>query len=236
MGGEIGDKPQRRPAVRKKDRLGIPQVLPIPGRMHPLGVLPDRPGIHRVEAGGKWGWWKTSKGGFRADLGREYRSSWEANIHRLLNWFKENKVPLTGKHISFETVYVEFNHRRGGPSGYHPDFVLYMASSIRVDGKTYHKTHIEITGFRDRKKQLKMQRLIEDYGNKNGIMMIEITEDIYYMLEQSYSSVIPNWELSGKYLKEQENGRSGEEGKVSPGVSRRRDRKQRSNRAEDGTG
>lgn len=191
-----------------------------------MGVLPNRPGIHPVGAGGKWGWWKKSKGGFRADLGREYRSSWEANIHRLLNWFKENGVPLTGKHISYETVYVEFNHRRGGPSGYHPDFVLYMASSICVEGRTYHKAHIEITGFRDQKKQLKMQRLIEDYGNKNGIMMIEITQDIYYMLEQSYSSVIPNWEVSGKYLKEQENDRSGKEGKGGPGISRRVDRKQ----------
>jgi hypothetical protein len=162
--------------------------------MYPVGVQRRRPGIHPVERGGKFGWWRKSRGGFRDDLKREYRSSWEANIHRLLLWMQAQKIPLTGRHISYETVYVQFNPRRGGPLGYHPDFVLYLASPVIVGERSYTKAHIEITGFKDRKKLEKMKRLIEDYGDKNGIMMIEIDENVYELLSQSYGEIVPNWE------------------------------------------
>lgn len=165
-----------------------------------MGVVAQRPGIHSVEKS-RWGWWKKTKGGYREDLKREYRSSWEANIHRLLNWMKQEGIPFTGKHVSYETVYVEFNVRRGGPMGYHPDFVLYLSSPIVIGNRKYSKAHIEISGFRDRKKIEKMKRLKEDYGDKNGIISIEIVSEVYYMLEDSYSAIVPNWELSGKRRK-----------------------------------
>jgi hypothetical protein len=174
--------------------------------MYPVGVQRRRPGIHPVERGGKFGWWKKSKSGYRDDLKREYRSSWEANIHRLLLWMQAQKIPLTGRHISYETVYVQFNPRRGGPLGYHPDFVLYLAVPVHVGDRSYTKAHIEITGFKDRKKLEKMKRLIEDYGDKNGIMMIEIDENVYELLSQSYGEIVPNWEHDRRSRKDGHGG------------------------------
>lgn len=116
----------------------------------------------------------------------------------MLTWMQSEGMQFAGRHVSYETVYVEFAARASGPRGYHPDFVLYLSDPIVIEGRRYTKAHIEVSGFRDRKKVEKMRRLKEDYGARGGIINVEIVEDIYRMLEGCYADIVPFWERSTK--------------------------------------
>jgi hypothetical protein len=106
-------------------------------------------------------------GGVRADLGHYVRSSWEANIARILIY--------EGLAYEFEPDVIELPHDEG-TIRYKPDF--------KVNGR-----YLEIKGWwTDR--SLKIKELVQ----KTNIKIEYITEKEYRMLQDYYMSLIPNWE------------------------------------------
>lgn len=116
-----------------------------------------------------------AKEGFRKDLGMEFRSSWEANIARVLNykgisWDYETEI----FDLDLSKTRVKMDSAR-----YIPDFILKNGLII------------EIKGFWDSRSKLKNSLFRDQYPDKN---ILTIDNDIYRCIAQKYKEVIPNWE------------------------------------------
>lgn len=115
-----------------------------------------------------------SKEGYREDLDYGFRSSWEANIARLLNYknlkwkYEAEFIPLD---LSKERIKIT-------PT-YIPDFTL------------EDNTIIEVKGFWDIRSKAKMKFVKEQYP-KRKILVIDC--DIYLSIYRRYHDIIPNWE------------------------------------------
>ena len=121
---------------------------------------------------------RNSKEGVRADLGDiTFRSSWEANIARILN--KNN--------ISWE---YEKNYIQISDLTYLPDFTL---DSEKI---------IEVKGFWDNSSITKCDAYIRRFGIENILI---VDADLYVELEGMYSQceVIENWEKESQSLPKQ---------------------------------
>lgn len=121
------------------------------------------------------------KKGNRVDIKKDVMSSWEANVIRIFNYLKidykyESKKFILDKN-ECDYKYMSFS--------YVPDFVL-------SDG-----TLIEVKGNLDYRSLQNMKRFKELYPNEK---IVVIDNDIYYLLEKKYSSLIPNWENSSNTL------------------------------------
>ena len=129
---------------------------------------------------------RRSKIGKREDLDNQFfRSSWEANYARYLNWL------LSIDEIQswdYEPDTFEFHEIKRGTRFYTPDFKVTENNGQVI----YH----EVKGWMDPKSKTKLKRMAKYYPD---VKLILIDKDAYYALARDVSSFIPNWERgSGK--------------------------------------
>ena len=123
---------------------------------------------------------RRGRGGYREDLNRYFRSSWEANYARYLNWL------LSIGEIEkweYEPDTFEFHSIKRGTRFYTPDFKVFS----RGDDYEYH----EIKGYMDQKSQTAINRMRKYYPDEK---LIVIGKDSYYALAHDIQRFIPNWE------------------------------------------
>lgn len=129
--------------------------------------------------------WGNSKGGKREDLeNRYFRSRWEANYARYLNFLIKAGEVIKWEY-EIETFYFE-NIKRGIRS-YTPDFKVYYSNGdVRF---------IEIKGYMDEKSKVKMKRMNKYYPS----IKVELFDSKRYReLSIKVKSIIPNWETDSK--------------------------------------
>lgn len=121
-----------------------------------------------------------SKSGRREDLDNRYfRSSWEANYARYLNWLIEHDE-IAGWEYEVETF--EFPVNRGNVR-YLPDFKI-----TNNDGSVeYH----EVKGYMDKNSAVKLKRMAKYYPD---VKLILIDKPVYESIKKQMQKMIPNWE------------------------------------------
>jgi len=121
-----------------------------------------------------------AKSGRRADLNdRYFRSSWEANYARYLNFLRFHGV-IQGWEYEPKTFY--FPIKRGNRH-YTPDFLVYFS-----DG---HVEWHEIKGYMDDNSRVKLKRFSKFYPEERLTL---VDKTAYNQLSKDVSSLIPNWE------------------------------------------
>ena len=121
------------------------------------------------------------KGGKRDDLGGKYfRSGWEANYARYLNW-----LVCIGEILSweYEPEVFEFKGIKRGAMFYVPDFKITNPNGTIE----YH----EIKGWMDKRSQTKLNRMEKYYPD---VKLILIDSSSYRKLAQDVRRLIPTWE------------------------------------------
>lgn len=112
------------------------------------------------------------KGGWRSDLDRYFRSSWEANYARYLNYIREP--------WEYEPKEFEFPVKRGNRT-YKPDFWL-----------PKRQQWIEIKGYMDQKSRTKLNRF-KKYFPEEFAKLVVIGEAEYKEIAK-YKGLILGWE------------------------------------------
>ena len=130
-----------------------------------------------------------TKGGKRKDLKNQYfRSAWEANIARYLNFLLKIKQI---KSWEYEPDTFWFKKIKRGTRSYTPDF--------KINGDYY----IEVKGYMDDKSKTKLKRMAKYYPN----IKIEILDETRYRkINKDFKHIIPFWE-HGKRSKSTGKGR-----------------------------
>ena len=118
-----------------------------------------------------FGDYSRASGGLRKDLGTGFKSSWEANIARLL---KEKNLEW-----EYENSFVSTEI-----GSYIPDF------RVKKDGKTY---IIEVKGFWDNKSVKKVSTMLRQPMIEEKVI---IDSDFYSILDMNFKEKINNWEPS----------------------------------------
>lgn len=126
------------------------------------------------------GWTKI---GYRDDLDHAFRSTWEANIARILNfknikwkyepYFVNLELPERMKRKDLDENAIE------NKLNYLPDFELENGALI------------EVKGFWDSRSKLIISQFMEQYSEKSFIV---VDTDIYRCLNEKYKDIIPYWE------------------------------------------
>lgn len=122
------------------------------------------------------------KSGWREIGGKRkyFRSMWESNYARYLEWLKVNGHILDWHH---ECKVFWFEGIRRGCVSYLPDFKV-----DELDGsESYH----EVKGWMDDRSKTKLKRMAKYYPN---VKMVLIDSKQYASLKKTISSVIPGWE------------------------------------------
>lgn len=124
---------------------------------------------------------RNSKSGRREDLeNRYFRSSWEANYARYLNWLIIQKEIVRWE---YEVDTFDFPVKRGN-TRYLPDFKI-----TNIDGSIeYH----EVKGHMDSDSAVKLKRMAKYYP---GVKLVLIDAPVYRELDQQLKHLIPNWEI-----------------------------------------
>lgn len=127
----------------------------------------------------------TGKGGKRTDLGNVYfRSSWEANWARYLNWLLEQGEICKWE---FEPDTFAFHLIKRGTRFYTPDFKVFNKNgSIE-----YH----EIKGWMTPESRTKLKRMAKYYPE---IKVVLIDKKHYRSVADKMKRVIANWEINPK--------------------------------------
>lgn len=121
--------------------------------------------------------------GRRDDLGgRYFRSTWEANYARYLNWLVEQGVIAKWE---YEVDEFEFPVKRGCRF-YKPDFKVWDHDG----GFCYH----EVKGWLDGKSATKLKRMARHYP---CIKILVIDRPTYTKFARTFSKILPNWEKAG---------------------------------------
>ena len=124
-----------------------------------------------------------TKGGKRIDLNNQYfRSSWEANIARILN-YEDIEWKYEYKRFYFED---ESEHILS----YQPDFYLPQFNKW-----------IEVKGWMDEKSKIRLEKFAKEYQEEN-INLIIIDEEFYNALSEEFRFVIQYWENGSKKVSE----------------------------------
>lgn len=120
-------------------------------------------------------------GGKRADLdGKYFRSSWEANYARYLNWLIAQRQIVSWE---YEVDTFEFRPIKRGTRFYTPDFKIHnLNGSIE-----YH----EIKGYMDRRSATKLKRMAKYYP---AVKVVLIDSDAYKTLAKTARHLVTNWE------------------------------------------
>jgi len=131
----------------------------------------------------------TGKGGKRKDLGNVYfRSRWEANWARYLNFLLQNRII---KKWDFEPETFEFHDIKKGNRFYTPDFRVVLSD----DRVVYH----EVKGWMTPKSETKIKRFRKRYPNHQ----LEVVDRVRYRaIARQLGNYLPNWEICeshGKY-------------------------------------
>lgn len=124
---------------------------------------------------------RRGRGGKREDLDSVYfRSAWEANWARYLNWLKSLGEIASWK---FEPDTFEFKGIKRGSRFYTPDFRV-----VNRDGSIeYH----EVKGYMDTRSATKLKRMSK-YHPKIKVVLID--RAAYYAVGKKVAGMIPNWE------------------------------------------
>lgn len=122
-----------------------------------------------------------ARGGRREDLGNRYfRSSWEANWARYLNWLIQIGEIRSWE---YEIDTFEFSRIKRGNRTYTPDFKI-----TNSNGSTeYH----EVKGYMDKSSKTKLDRMARYYPN---IRVILIDEPAYKAIASQFKRSLPGWE------------------------------------------
>ncbi len=115
------------------------------------------------------------KGGFREDLQQYFRSSWEANIARYLDYLNIK--------WEFEPKRFNFLEIKSGVLSYMPDFYLPELDKW-----------IEVKGWMDDKSKIRLQYFKQFYPEES-IKLILIDRKQYNLIEKHYKFIIDNWEF-----------------------------------------
>ena len=120
-------------------------------------------------------------GGKRADLGNIYfRSTWEANYARYLNWLI---VLRQIESWEYEPDTFEFSGIKRGSRFYTPDFKVHAH-----DGSVeYH----EVKGYMDDRSATKLRRMGRYHPS---IKVLVIGKDCYVSIARQVRRIIPHWE------------------------------------------
>lgn len=124
-----------------------------------------------------------TKSGKREDLGNQFfRSSWEANYARYLNWLIEHGEI---KSWEFECRVFTFPGITRGTISYTPDFKVY-----ENDGSySWH----EVKGWMDAKSKTRLKRMAKYYPDEKIVL---IDRKAYREIAK-FKAMIPNWEDGG---------------------------------------
>jgi len=109
-----------------------------------------------------------------------YRSRWEANYARYLQWLKENGQIATWEH---EPTTFWFDGIKRGCVSYLPDFRVVENSGAEV----YH----EVKGWMDTRSATKIKRMAI-YHPKTKLVVIQAKQ--YHEIKRKLSMLIPEWE------------------------------------------
>lgn len=121
-----------------------------------------------------------TNGGYRKDLGCYFRSAWEANIARILDY--EN---IEWK---YESKRFYFDNPENNVYSYQPDFYL----------PQFHKW-IEVKGWMDEKSKIRLKLFKQEYKNENNNLIL-IDEKFYGCLQDFFQPIINDfWECKGNY-------------------------------------
>lgn len=151
------------------------------GLMSPenLQALSDRMSI-QMNAANPENIYSRGKAGYREDLGPIwFRSSWEANYARYLNWLLA-RSEIEAWEYEPETFWFEKVKR--GVRSYKPDF------RVHEKGRTYFD---EIKGYMDAKSKTKIKRM-RIYYPETELRVIGAKE--YRAIAKVMSRMLPNWE------------------------------------------
>jgi len=121
-------------------------------------------------------------GGKRSDLGNVYfRSSWEANYARYLNFLvKHNKISKW----EYESDTFIFHEKKRGIRSYKPDFKIW-------ENESSEPYFVEIKGWMDDKSKTKLKYMTKYYPE---IKVIIVGESEYKSIRDSVRKMIPEWE------------------------------------------
>lgn len=113
-----------------------------------------------------------------------YRSRWEANYARYLEWLKINGQI---KEWSHEPKTFWFEKIRRGTKSYLPDFLV-----TENDGsEAYH----EVKGWMDNRSKTKLKRMAKYYPE---VKLVLIEAKVYNAIKKSMSKVIPDWAVDSR--------------------------------------
>jgi hypothetical protein len=119
--------------------------------------------------------WRTIGG-----INKFYRSRWEANYARYLQWLKEQGQITDWAH---EPTTFWFHEIKRGCRSYLPDFAV-----TELNGSVdYH----EVKGWMDARSQTKIKRMAKYYPN---IKLIVIRESDYNSISKKVGRMVPDWE------------------------------------------
>jgi len=125
---------------------------------------------------------RTWKGGWREIGGvrKYYRSTWEANYARYLEWLKGRKEIKSWRH---EPKTFWFLSIKRGTRSYLPDFEV-----VENDGSVaYH----EVKGWLDDKSRVKLQRMAKYYPDEKVVL---VDRDAYQAIARTMKGIIREWE------------------------------------------
>lgn len=109
-----------------------------------------------------------------------YRSKWEANYARYLEYLKINKQIKNWQH---EPKTFWFEKIKRGVRSYLPDFLVIT----NTDKEEYH----EVKGWMDDKSKTKISRMAKYYPD---IKLIIIEKELYNDIKKKISKIISDWE------------------------------------------
>jgi hypothetical protein len=128
---------------------------------------------------------RPSTAGKRADLGNRYfRSRWEANYARYLNWMVANKQIRAWE---YEPVTLVFHGQTRGPISICPDF--------RVTEKDGRKVFHEVKGWMDPVSKSKLRKMAKHYP-EHQILLIDSAA---YRSIRKWAGMIPGWETETRH-------------------------------------
>ena len=121
--------------------------------------------------------------GKRKDVDNIYfRSSWEANYARYLNWLKLNGGIFKWE---YEPDTFWFNEIKRGTRSYLPDFKIW-------ETETSEPYYVEVKGWMDEKSETKLKRMSKYYPH---IKVNIVAKPEYREIEKAVSSLIDGWEF-----------------------------------------
>lgn len=121
---------------------------------------------------------RISRSGYRESLGY-FRSSWEANIARYLNYLKKNKIIKDWK---YEPKRFIFDKIKRGTTSYLPDFQVFFKDRIEW---------WEVKGYWRQKGKTAVRRFRKYFPEE---ILIIIAKKEYIEIQKEHSSQIKDWE------------------------------------------